>query len=269
MRLNFFFDIDETLMPVGKPIPESAIEALHKANAMGHRLFLCTGRSHYELPAAIRELPFDGGVFSAGARLLLDGRLIMQKSMSEEQKRFFRDTIEKYGLFCLNQCEDHTYATKEGLDFYNSLDLKVHGGKLSINGFKIVDEIPWDLPIVKSYILSDRGLVLEARSAMEGVLHSVNNTTGLPEECAAEIMVPGVTKASGIEELLRFIGAGVETTVGIGDGENDMEMVGYCHLGIAMGNACKALKDIADYVTTDIFDDGVANAIEYAMGKLG
>ena len=42
-----------------------------------------------------------------------------------------------------------------------------------------------------------------------------------------------------------------------------------CHLGIAMGNACRELKDCADYVTADIDDDGLAKALYYAMDRLG
>jgi len=268
MRLNFFFDIDETLLPVGKPIPESAVKALHKAKAMGHRLFLCTGRSHYELPDAIRALPFDGGVFSAGARLVLGGSIISEVCMSEEQKSFFRKVVDDYNLLCMNQGSSYTYATQETMDYYNRLSLETSGGTVAFKGFRIVDEIPWDEPIVKSYILSKEGRVLDARRALEGVISSVNNTTGQPETCAAEIMIQGVTKASGIVGLLNKLGDGIETTVGIGDGENDLEMIDVCRLGIAMGNSCEELKRHADYITTDIDDDGLARAIDYALERL-
>ena len=42
-------------------------------------------------------------------------------------------------------------------------------------------------------------------------------------------------------------------------------MIETCHLGIAMGNACDALKEKADYITADIDDDGLAKAMEFAM----
>ncbi len=268
MKLNFFFDIDGTILPVGKPIPESAVKALHKAKSLGHRLFLCTGRSPFELTDELMALPFDGGVFSAGARLVLGGAIVSEVCMSEKQKSFFRKVIDDYNLLCLNQGPEFTYATQEAMDYYNILSLQSSGRTIQFKGFKIVDEIPWDEPIVKSYILSKEGRVLEARKALEGVISSVNNTTGQPETCAAEVMIQGVTKASGIAGLMKRLGDGIESTVGIGDGENDIEMIDVCSLGIAMGNSCDELKRHADYITTDINDDGLAKAIYYALERL-
>ena len=55
----------------------------------------------------------------------------------------------------------------------------------------------------------------------------------------------------------------VTNTIGIGDGENDMEMLKACGVGIAMGNANPVLKEIADYVTTDVDKDGLKKAFEH------
>ena len=45
-----------------------------------------------------------------------------------------------------------------------------------------------------------------------------------------------------------------------------MEMIEYCGLGIAMGNASECAKEAADYVTTSVESDGIKNAIDYALG---
>ena len=52
-------------------------------------------------------------------------------------------------------------------------------------------------------------------------------------------------------------------TVGIGDGMNDKEMLELCQIGIAMGNAKEGLKAVADYVTTDLEEDGLYNAFKH------
>ena len=123
--------------------------------------------------------------------------------------------------------------------------------------------------MTKFYIMSEEGKILEARKALEGPFSSVNNTTGLPEENAAELMLAGMTKASGIKRLMSYLGEGLESTVGIGDGENDLDMIRVCRLGIAMGNSCKVLKDNADYITDDVNSDGLAKAISYAIINIG
>ena len=89
MRLNFFFDIDGTLLPVGKPIPADAVSALHHAQSLGHRLFLCTGRSPFELTDEIRAFPFDGGVFSAGAYIISGQDTVFRGYITQRQKDFF------------------------------------------------------------------------------------------------------------------------------------------------------------------------------------
>ena len=48
-----------------------------------------------------------------------------------------------------------------------------------------------------------------------------------------------------------------------GDGENDIDMIRYAGIGVAMGNGIKNLKSAADYITTDIDDDGIENALKH------
>ena len=60
MRLNFFFDVDGTLLPFGKGLPESALEAILDAKSRGHRIFVCTGTSPSEMDKALSPIPFDG-----------------------------------------------------------------------------------------------------------------------------------------------------------------------------------------------------------------
>ena len=133
----------------------------------------------------------------------------------------------------------------------------------------MVDRFPEGKPISKLFILSEHGRVLEARKALEGPFHSVNNTNGLPPESAAELMSPDFSKASGIRRMLGYLKEDMKSTVGVGDGENDVDMIDVCNLGIAMGNACDILKEHADYITADIEAGGIARAVEYCLGRLG
>lgn len=265
MKLNFFFDIDGTILPVGQNIPQSALKAFERAKAEGHRLFFCTGRSPFELTDQLCELPFDGGVFSAGANVIVDGKTIFSRFLTSEQRAFFFDVAERFGLLWIIQSDDGSYVTQEAVDWYCEITRRVYNRSIAFKGFNVVKTFPAGKPIVKMFILSKDGLVLEARKALEGPLHSVNNTNGLPPEFAAELMGPDVTKASGIARVLTYLGEDISSTVGIGDGENDIEMIETCRLGIAMGNACGSLKEKADFVTADINDDGLARAMEYAM----
>lgn len=55
----------------------------------------------------------------------------------------------------------------------------------------------------------------------------------------------------------------VEDTIAFGDAMSDKEMLMFCHIGVAMGNSKPELKEIADYVTTDVNDDGLWKAFKH------
>lgn len=267
MKLNFFFDIDGTILPIGRPVPRSALDALWKAKDLGCKLFLCSGRSPQELPDELKIFPFDGGVLSAGATVVCHDEVIQRRTFSEEQQKLFFGVAEKYRLLWLLQGPDGTYTTRDGLAFHEEMTIAVYNRKTSFPAFRIVESFPKDLPIVKAYIMSRDGLVLKAREELEGPFHCTDNTTGMAPAIAGEVMAKGLSKSSGIRAILDYLHADVSTTVGVGDGENDLDMIDFCHTGIAMGNACEILKQHADYVAADINNGGLADAIEFALGN--
>ena len=77
-------------------------------------------------------------------------------------------------------------------------------------------------------------------------------------------MVPkGSSKATGIKWLCEYLGVDISDTYGIGDSANDLDMLSFVGHGIAMGNGSKAAKEAAEYITTDIHENGIWHAMEY------
>ena len=70
-----------------------------------------------------------------------------------------------------------------------------------------------------------------------------------------------VTKASGLKELCDNLGISFDNVMAFGDGENDIEMLRECGIGIAMANALPKVKEAADAVTLSNEEDGIAQAI--------
>ncbi|MBR2734060.1 MAG: HAD hydrolase family protein, partial [Selenomonadaceae bacterium] len=87
-------------------------------------------------------------------------------------------------------------------------------------------------------------------------------TISFTERNNLEASPRGITKASGLEELCKFLGIDIAETVAIGDGHNDVEILQAAGVGVAMGNARDDIKQLADFVTADNDHDGVAVAIE-------
>ena len=103
---------------------------------------------------------------------------------------------------------------------------------------------------------SDMAAELAKHVGLEGdITYSTNN--GL-----VEIVPLGISKATGVDELARPLGITADDVVAFGDMPNDVPMLGWAGLGVAMGNAHPDAVAAADEVTASNADDGVARVLE-------
>jgi len=70
------------------------------------------------------------------------------------------------------------------------------------------------------------------------------------------------SKAEGMKRILAYCGLTREESMSFGDGGNDIEMIEYAGVGVAMGNASNEVKAYADYVTTNVDNEGICNALK-------
>ena len=92
-----------------------------------------------------------------------------------------------------------------------------------------------------------------ARDAgLRGVDYAIGYTAWL------DFMPEGVSKASALESMRERLGVPIEETFAIGDGHNDVEMLGWAGLGVAMGQAPEDVRRVADEVAPPIDEDGAA-----------
>ena len=79
----------------------------------------------------------------------------------------------------------------------------------------------------------------------------------------ADIIHRNISKANGLEEIAKALDLQHEETMAFGDGGNDIPILKQAGTGVAMGNASGTVKAAADYVTTSVDDNGVANALKH------
>lgn len=84
----------------------------------------------------------------------------------------------------------------------------------------------------------------------------------------ADVNPQGQSKRVGVDIFCEQLGIDPAATVAFGDGGNDVTMLQHCGVGVAMGNAVDSLKEVADYVTDEVDQDGVYNALRH-LGILG
>ena len=259
-----FFDVDGTLLPFGKGLPESALEAILDAKSRGHRIFVSTGRSPSEMDKALSPIPFDGGVYSAGCLVIAEGKILEERSYSRKQVEEVLTYLKEMGQLAMVQTSNGTYMSSRAYDFFKESLIKSNGISIKIPGLIVSDSIPEDLDVKKILVLSPSGRVDEVRRDLGDRYNIVGNTVGLKQSDMAEICLKGVDKGSGIKTILSYYGEERKSSVGVGDGANDIEMIEYAGLGIAMGNADECLKVKADWISSDVEQDGLRNAIKHA-----
>ncbi|MCF0115924.1 MAG: HAD hydrolase family protein, partial [Erysipelotrichaceae bacterium] len=113
-----------------------------------------------------------------------------------------------------------------------------------------------------SFILSKYQDHLDSKVEFEGL---EANTWGGKGEVAlfGDLGPSGITKKHAIEVLLDYLGADQKDTISFGDAKIDLSMFELCAYNVAMGNGGPEIKEAADYITTDVDEDGLYNAFKY------
>ena len=88
-------------------------------------------------------------------------------------------------------------------------------------------------------------------------------TSGRWHPAFTDVTAKGADKGEGIRTMAALMGFDLRHTMAFGDGGNDESMLKVAGQGVAMGNALASLKDVADYVTTSVDEDGVMNALRH------
>lgn len=256
-----FFDIDGTLIsePMGG-ISESTHKAIQKARKSGHICMINTGRSLKLVgPEVTGETEFDGLAMGCGTMITYRGEVLLHKTFSEEEAVRIICGLHKHGVdACLegsedNYCESddriYTETFRRFIHLYDSL------------GYGSFEEAPGHFD--KFYAYVDKVEKMEAfRREFEDLLDFVDRKGGY-----FEIMPKGYSKASAMRFVAEKLGIPMSQTVAIGDSSNDIPMLECAGIGIAMGNATEDVKEFADFVTTNVDEDGIWNALKW-LGAL-
>ena len=242
-------DIDGTLM-YKRQISETVIEAIRKARACGHMFFICSGRSKGHLPQILREAEYiDGFIMSCGMYCEVHGEVI------------FRELIAKDDLHVAAKyfCENEKACRFDGETKMIAYNYK-RDDCLCIDN---IDDLDAELQVEPISKMTIPGEYHAEYGAFFGDKYDVYDMGGW-----TDVVPKGITKATGMQRVLDHVNISRADSIGIGDGSNDLPMIKYAGLGVAMGNAPDNVKAEADEVTETCENDGVAVMIErYVMGE--
>ena len=258
-----FFDIDGTLIDFDGHMPDSTREALRTVREKGNKVLICTGRSCYQVPPELPELA-DGIVASTGAFVKIGDEILHETFLPYEQAERICAVIDSAGGFACCQAEEQMILTQSSCDRGVARFRRLGKPESSVQrifGNARIAERKEDYAPVKKIVYFDSELPVKEIAARLPDFDVTPASFGREVTDSGEVTCRGINKSYGMQKVLEHYGLGREASVAFGDGANDIDMIEFAGTGIAMGNACEALKSRADRVTADIGENGIYRAL--------
>lgn len=252
-----FLDIDGTLVSFKThKIPESTLEAVARLRSQGVKVFIATGRPLLYINN-LTGLTYDGMVTATGAYCIdsegnvIQNRCIPKTDIVRVANHLTAHPEENFPIIFISSREMFISQYIESLE--------------QVAQFLNI-QIPEQRDIRAA--LDMDVLQMIAFMPVERQKQFMDN---LMPECASmrwhpafvDIIAKGISKSNGIDAILAKEGISLEETMAFGDGGNDIDMLKHVGCGIAMGNASDEVKQAADYVTTEVDNDGIYHALQH------
>lgn len=256
-------DIDGTLTNSEKEITPATKKGLQTIMERGHKVILASGRPTPGMRRYERELEltkYGGYLLSFNGGRIVEcrtGEIIYQRILSSEIVSELYDFAKENGCGLITYDSEVIVSAFEP-DEYVQLESRINGMEI-----KVVEDF-------KSYVNFDVNKFL--LTAPVEIAPEVEKTLCRKyEEVASvyrsepffiEIMPKNVDKAASLDRMLEIIGLTKDDAISCGDGFNDISMIKYAGVGVAMGNAQPAVKEAADYITATNDRDGLVEVID-------
>lgn len=251
-----FFDIDGTLVSFNThEIPQSTKKCLEKLREKGIKLFISTGRSPQmlEVLKKVIDFEFDGYVTINGQYCLVDGKEVHSMKIPVESLEKMIPYIDEKNIACEFVEIDYMYI--------NRIDDRVKELREYLGNTILSSRIENLDRIYKNDVYQLCAYIKDSEEE-EFLSHLPNCKAVRWNPLFADIIPSSGGKDIGIKKILEYLGIKREECMAFGDGGNDISMLKYVGIGVAMGNAGDDVKKVADYVTESVDDNGIKNALE-------
>ncbi|CUS26870.1 HAD superfamily hydrolase [Paucilactobacillus oligofermentans DSM 15707 = LMG 22743] len=265
-------DIDGTLVTDEKQLTNETITAINAATAQGVKVVLCTGRPLNGVQAYLKKL---GLADQAESYVITFNGSLVQNTNG--------DIIVRHTVAFNDYLDMELLSRKAGLHFHVETDQFIYTANRDISPYSIaesflvntpikyrtVDEMTDELSFSKGMLIDDPALITKALTEKT-----------IPDEFYErfyivrsepyflELMNKDASKGNAIRDLAGQLDIKQDEIMALGDQENDLTMIDYAGLGVAMGNAIDEVKAHANQETLTNQKNGVAAAInKYVLNK--
>ena len=248
-----FFDIDGTLLSfTTHRVSAGTIRAFDRLHRAGVRTFLSTGRPEVLIPKM--PVTFEAKITMNGGLVFTSNEVLFSNPIPNKELQSWLDIAKDKHLCTMIFTKDNMFLSQP-----NEV------------GIKLRNQLEFEMPPVVELDSLRKETAYQIIAIMPG---EMDNTVGkmLPH-CRlprwhpyfTDIVAFDNSKARGMEAICQHYGILQKETIAFGDGANDIEMLEWAGIGIAMGNADEGVKKHANIVTTDVDNEGIENAVNEIM----
>lgn len=258
-------DMDGTLLNEEKKIPKENIAAICKAVDQGVTVVICTGRMQSGVEPYFKELDFGGqdqyAILNNGCSIhhTSDWSLHSYNELSEEDVNLLAQASENYPSIYLTLADKGRYIVLEDeipeIVAYDAGLVFTEAEPVALKSALACS------PVFQAMYLGEPS-DMDVFQMEQGDFLSKHFSTVRSQSYIFEAMPTGVTKATALKRLAEELGFQRGEIMAIGDGNNDIEMLTYAGISVAMGNATNEVKAVARFETSHCDLAGVAKAID-------
>lgn len=261
-------DVDGTLVRDDKSIPQENIEALHQASKQGLIVAIASGRSTSSVRELIHTLGLKEVFIALNGAYIKYADQVIKHPMTREQLHEAYAIVSSFHTNATFNTSTYTIRNREIPD---SWQVSMQNGSLK-DSFRIAQ----DEEILKKMIRAHQQDILkisllEEEAEKYQAIRSAFEKTNLFQVVQSDlhyldITAPFITKGKGVAELASAYQYPLSQVICIGDNENDLEMIQLAGCGVAMGNAHPSLKEVAQLITKNNNQAGVAYVLRQLLG---
>lgn len=245
------FDIDGTLITNDHQLLDETAEAIKTLQKEGHMVMVATGRSYPIAKSVLDEAGITHCILSNGAVAF------------SENKQIFSNPLDKEAMLKLIEVSDEN---KIDIVFNGLMETKLRNKEFHPETKLAMESFGQALPDIdknfheKEDVYQIVALLGEEKmSAYEGKFPEFRFVRW--HEYGVDVLPEKGSKAATLQIIAEQFGFEREDIIAFGDGNNDMEMIQYAGIGVAMGNGRDELKAVSDFVTLSNDEGGIYHAL--------
>lgn len=259
-------DIDGTLTNSKKEISPKTLDAVMRAQDEGIKVVIASGRPTAgikKIAKAIKLDEYGGYVLSYNGGKITNfqtGEVVYNETLPKEMiPSIYEEAVDNHvGIVTY---EGNDAIAGNGIDKYNQIEARING-----IGLREVENFPdyVKFPVNKCLLTGEPEHMAEVEQKLKDRFGNFLNIFR-SEPFFVEVMPQNIDKAYSLGKLLKHLELERSQMIACGDGFNDLSMIKYAGLGVAMANAQDIVKEAADYITLSNDEDGVAKVIDKFM----